>query len=223
MYWQWIFDFEVRLIVQWPQLVTQPLGSAFGQPLPVSNILTRPSLSNFMSFNSFHMYQLTKIDTAIIIGLILVVVLVLCGYKRYPGGMPMGATCSAVISAACHPPLPEDKDAFKIHVQWGAISHPNTNAQRSAENLNAEISEGSEGSESSGSGVDDESRVPTETESRLEDIISEVASSSQVEEISKTSSIRTRKIQDIGHGETGHCCFTTARDVEPPRTGLYYA
>jgi hypothetical protein len=34
----------------------------------------------------------------------------------------MGATCSAVISAACHPSLPEDKDASKLYIQRGAVS-----------------------------------------------------------------------------------------------------
>jgi hypothetical protein len=36
----------------------------------------------------------------------------------------MGATCSAVISAACHQPLPADKEAYKFAVQWGAVSQP---------------------------------------------------------------------------------------------------
>lgn len=70
----------------------------------------------------------------------------------------MGATCSAVISAACHRPL-EDGEAFKFPVQWGAVSHQ--------------------------TGKD---------------------------EVEVTGC----KVQP------GHCCFTTARDVERPRVGEIY-
>ena len=41
--------------------------------------------------------------------------------RRYPPGMPLAATCSAAISAACHPP-PEDVDAAVLPVQWGVVS-----------------------------------------------------------------------------------------------------
>jgi hypothetical protein len=41
---------------------------------------------------------------------------------RYPAGMPIASSCSAAISAACHPPK-EDVDASLLAVQWGAVSH----------------------------------------------------------------------------------------------------
>lgn len=41
---------------------------------------------------------------------------------RYPAGMPIAGSCSAAISAACHPP-PKDVDASILPVQWGAVSH----------------------------------------------------------------------------------------------------
>lgn len=34
--------------------------------------------------------------------------------------MPMGATCSAVISAACHPPIGDD-EAYLFPVRWGYV------------------------------------------------------------------------------------------------------
>ena len=36
--------------------------------------------------------------------------------------MPVASTCSATISAACHPPLPEDEEAYMFPVQWGVVS-----------------------------------------------------------------------------------------------------
>lgn len=46
-------------------------------------------------------------------------------YLKYPPGMPMAASCSAAISAACHPP-PEDDQASLLPVQWGAVTHGET-------------------------------------------------------------------------------------------------
>ena len=57
------------------------------------------------------------------IGLILVCALLLIGLRKFSSGMPMASTCSAAISAACHPPLPDDEEAYKFPVQWGVVSH----------------------------------------------------------------------------------------------------
>ena len=43
------------------------------------------------------------------------------GLRRYPAGMPLSATCSGAISAACHPPA-GDIDAAVLPVQWGVVS-----------------------------------------------------------------------------------------------------
>jgi hypothetical protein len=42
--------------------------------------------------------------------------------RRYKAGMPLASSCSAAISAACHPPA-GDVDAQLLRVQWGAVSH----------------------------------------------------------------------------------------------------
>lgn len=41
--------------------------------------------------------------------------------RRYPAGMPLSATCSGAISAACHPP-PGDDEVAVLPVQWGVVS-----------------------------------------------------------------------------------------------------
>lgn len=43
------------------------------------------------------------------------------GLRTYPSGMPLSATCSGAISAACHPP-PDDIDVALLPVQWGVVS-----------------------------------------------------------------------------------------------------
>jgi hypothetical protein len=104
----------------------------------------------------------------------------------------MGATCSAVISAACHQPLPGDIEAYKFAVQWGAVSQPTLKLiRRPKSNINSENIT-----------VDGVSTGSSET------LLSE-----GVDEEGFTS---------FGI-EPGHCCFTTARDVEPPREGQLYA
>lgn len=46
---------------------------------------------------------------------------VACGLRRYQGGIPLVGSCSAAISAACHPPDDELDVAFKP-VRWGVVS-----------------------------------------------------------------------------------------------------
>ena len=59
---------------------------------------------------------------AITIGATVVITLVLIGFRKYPAGMPLVSTCSSVISTACHQPLPQDKEAYLLPVQWGVES-----------------------------------------------------------------------------------------------------
>jgi hypothetical protein len=55
-------------------------------------------------------YSCVAIIFAIALGLLLLAMLIGTGFRRYPGGIPLVSTCSAAISAGCHPP-PEDSDA----------------------------------------------------------------------------------------------------------------
>jgi hypothetical protein len=132
-----------------------------------------------------------------IIGIFLTVAIILCGLWRYPGGIPLGATCSVVISAACHQPIPDDQDACRFPIQWGAISHPRVvypgprTASLSGDGSNETL-------------MDDDTSTPD----------AEHCSSLQ----EGLSSDRA-----VGMIIPGHCCFTTARNVEPPREGKIYS
>lgn len=57
---------------------------------------------------------------AITFGIVIVMLLIVLSQKHDNGPLPLGATCSAVISAACHPPT-ADKDAHLHEVSWGEI------------------------------------------------------------------------------------------------------
>ena len=51
-------------------------------------------------------------------GSILPLIAIAHGFRRYPNGMPFAASCSAAISAACHPPE-GDTDVASKPLQWG--------------------------------------------------------------------------------------------------------
>lgn len=61
---------------------------------------------------------------AIILGLIMVTILLVAalanGFRRYSGGIPLAASCSAAISAACHPG-PQASPAATVPVLWGVV------------------------------------------------------------------------------------------------------
>lgn len=116
----------------------------------------------------------------------------------------MGATCSVVISAACHQPLPDDRDAYRFPVQWGATSHPyvvHSPTGTSTPNTGGTSEVESDDNTSIGDGV--RTTDPT--------------NGGEVEGKSSNSGRAVRTIVP------GHCCFTTARDVEPPRERQIYA
>jgi hypothetical protein len=65
---------------------------------------------------------------AIILTFVVAAVIALAGIAmgrlKYSAGMPLASSCSAAISAACHPPV-EDVDAHLLPVQWGVVSYEN--------------------------------------------------------------------------------------------------
>jgi hypothetical protein len=65
-------------------------------------------------------YSCAAIIFAIALGLLLVGTLVGNGFRIYPASMPLASTCSAAISAACHPPT-DDKEAAYKALQWGVV------------------------------------------------------------------------------------------------------
>ena len=66
-------------------------------------------------------YSPIAIITVIPLGTLLLLVLVLNGFRKCKEGMPLAGSCSAAISAACHRPK-EDLDAAVLPVLWGAVS-----------------------------------------------------------------------------------------------------
>lgn len=65
-------------------------------------------------------YSCIAIIAAMIVGSILVLLALAMGCRRYKPGIPTAGSCSAAISAACHPP-PGDKEVATLPVQWGAV------------------------------------------------------------------------------------------------------
>lgn len=93
-------------------------------PLLSPSLMIGPPVMSY-STQSYYDYQRLQhflTSPALTIGLILVSALLLLRLRRFPSGMPLASTCSAAISAACHPPLPEDEEAYRFPVQWGVVS-----------------------------------------------------------------------------------------------------
>ena len=72
-------------------------------------------------------YSPLAILVTIIFGSLVLLAGVACGYRRYPKvGIPLAGSCSAAISAACHPPPNDDRPSIKT-VMWGAIKGESSN------------------------------------------------------------------------------------------------
>ncbi|KAL8977763.1 MAG: hypothetical protein Q9205_006503 [Flavoplaca limonia] len=66
-------------------------------------------------------YSPGAIVLAISVGSLIMLGAALLGLRRYTPEMPLAATCSAAISAACHRP-DDDQDAAALPLQWGVVS-----------------------------------------------------------------------------------------------------
>lgn len=65
-------------------------------------------------------YSCIAIIFTILLGSAMVIICVGLGARKYPPGIPLAASCSAAISAACHPPE-KDADAAYLPVKWGEV------------------------------------------------------------------------------------------------------
>jgi hypothetical protein len=65
-------------------------------------------------------YSCIAILCALILGSLLVLFGILNGFRRFRPGIPVAGSCSAAISAACHPSPKDTSAAFKP-VKWGAV------------------------------------------------------------------------------------------------------
>lgn len=71
-------------------------------------------------------YSPIAIIFAIILGSVIVLVGIANGLRKARVGMPLVGSCSAAISAACHPPK-EDVDASLKRVMWGIVAEGSSN------------------------------------------------------------------------------------------------
>ena len=71
-------------------------------------------------------YSPIAIIFTIVLGFIVVLVGIANGFRKVKGGMPFAGSCSAVISAACHPPKADVKASSKS-VKWGVVVERNPN------------------------------------------------------------------------------------------------
>lgn len=78
---------------------------------------------NFASYSTVG-YSCIAIITVIILVAILVLLAILNGFRRYKSGISLVGSCSAAISAACHPPK-EDHDAADKPLMWGVVNSKN--------------------------------------------------------------------------------------------------
>lgn len=88
--------------------VTRTEGSGARLVVPTEQIST-------CGYSPFAIIFSTATATVIAIGGIIM------GRFKYPVGMPLASSCSAVISAACHP-LSGEKNAHLLPVQWGVMT-----------------------------------------------------------------------------------------------------
>lgn len=67
-------------------------------------------------------YSPVAVILTIVVSCLIAIYGLALGQRKYPAGIPLASSCSAAISAACHPPA-EDVDASLRPVQWGAVTH----------------------------------------------------------------------------------------------------
>ena len=71
-------------------------------------------------------YSPMAIIFVIILGFIIVLVGIANGFRKVTDGMPFAGSCSAAISAACHPPK-ADVDASTKRLMWGVVAETDPN------------------------------------------------------------------------------------------------
>jgi hypothetical protein len=153
----------------------------------------------------------------IIFGFLTITGLISLGFRRYKGGMPIGATCSVVISAACHRPE-DDIEAYLFPVQWGAIPSQILDDRASAwpstpastfDNSDAPIFENEK--------TNEEENIETiPNQSRASELIKEA------KDIHESIGTAQRRLDEAEDMRVGHCCFTTHRNVSRPVEGELY-
>lgn len=118
-------------------------------------------------------------------------------FKKHKGNLPAGATCSAIVSAACHRPV-GDKEAHLFPVIWGDVTEQEKFVARRLES--PKILSPRSTQELQQSQAQKQSPRPIQVE---------------IPEGLEQGSLDMLLI-------VRHCCFTTAASVESPTKGYLY-
>jgi hypothetical protein len=65
-------------------------------------------------------YSPPAVILVLVLGVIMVATLVALGFRRFKAGIPLAASCSAAISAACHSPANETESSV-LPLKWGVV------------------------------------------------------------------------------------------------------
>lgn len=79
-------------------------------------------------------FSLKAMFLTILVGTLAMAILIGLGFRRLRSDMPVASSCSAAISAACHPP-PGDTDASLKPVKWGQIINAQARSQGTNDGL----------------------------------------------------------------------------------------
>jgi hypothetical protein len=118
-------------------------------------------------------------------------------FRKHKGNLPAGATCSAVVSAACHRPV-GDKEAHLFPVIWGEVTEQEGFSAKHSESPQVSSPRSIQGLQQSQAQKQSPQRSQVEIPERLEQ-----------GSLDMLPIIR-------------HCCFTTAATVESPTKGHLY-
>jgi hypothetical protein len=149
----------------------------------------------------------------------MIAILVGLGFRRYKGGMPLSATCSVIISAACHRP-DGDKEAHLFPVKWGAVLQPMPQNLSQAPNSTL----ATDGDDAVAvTGEDNTNRG----EQKADEVVVMRATNTGRERQENCNSTCEVLGQDKSDNKElsivpGHCCFTTSRNIDIPKVGLLY-
>lgn len=85
-------------------------------------------------------YSPIALMVAILLGFVMVCIILGMGFRRFRTNMPLAVSCSAAISAACHPPPGDDDHALKP-VMWGETSAPQVDSSSNGETVARSVSQ----------------------------------------------------------------------------------
>lgn len=119
-YWlQLPYKYAVPLLI-----ISGALHWLVSQSIFLAHLVQRHDISSpvdpFFDTISTCGYSLIAIIFVIIVGSIILLLGILAGSRKYKAGTPLVGSCSAAISAACHP-LKNDLNASILPLMWGAV------------------------------------------------------------------------------------------------------